>query len=71
MGVSESTVSRLKEGSIAQVANLLSALGLKVVPASYKCMDPVRAQAMATLYEAAMTKVNAVELLWGDEDAKT
>ena len=68
IGASESTVSRLKDGQIETLAKVLSACGLKVVPYEYKCIDPHKAQAMVTLYEAAMSKIpNTVELLWGDE----
>ncbi len=69
LGVSESTVSRMKDGQLAAVCGLISACGLKVVPAKYKCLDPVKANAMVTLYEAAMQRINnPIELLWGDEE---
>ncbi|WP_310625781.1 CII family transcriptional regulator [Limnohabitans sp.] len=68
MDVSESTVSRMKDGQIAAVSSLLAACGLKVVPEQFKCIDPAKAQAMVTLYEAAMARIeNPVSLLWGDE----
>ncbi len=68
LGVSESTVSRMKDGQIESICRLISACGLKVVPAKYKCLDPVKANAMVTLYEAAMQRINnPIELLWGDE----
>lgn len=68
MGVSESSVSRMKDGQIEAMSRLLAAIGLKVVPAQYKCLDPIKAQAMVTLYEAAMQRItNPVELLFGDE----
>jgi predicted XRE-type DNA-binding protein len=68
IGASESTVSRLKDGQIETLSKVLAACGLKVVPSEYKCIDPQKAQAMVTLYEAAMSKIpNTVELLWGDE----
>jgi hypothetical protein len=68
MGASESAVSRMKDGQIEAVSKLLAAVGLKVVPAQYKCLDPIKAQAMVTLYEASMQRItNPVELLFGDE----
>ena len=68
MDVSESTISRLKDGQIAVVAQLLAALGLKLVPADFKVVDPARAQAMYTLYSAAMNRMsNPAELLFSDE----
>ena len=69
MDVSESTVSRLKDGQIAAVSQLLAALGLKLVPADFKVVDPARAQAMYTLYEAAINRMtNPVALLWEESD---
>lgn len=68
MGVSESSVSRMKDGQIEAPSRLLAVIGLKVVPSQYKCLDPIKAQAMVTLYEAAMQRItNPVELLFGDE----
>lgn len=68
MGASESTVSRLKEDKIGQFSDLLAAAGLKVVPATYKCIDPAVANAMMLLYESAMKRIdNPASLLWGDE----
>ncbi len=68
MDVSESTVSRFKDGQITVVAQLLAALNLKLVPADFKVVDPARAQAMYTLYEAAMNRMsNPAELLFSDE----
>lgn len=69
MHVSEATVSRLKDGQIAAVSQLLAALGLKLVPADFKVVDPARAQAMFTLYEAALARMsNPVDLLWEESD---
>lgn len=69
MDVSESTVSRLKDGQIAAVSQLLAALGLKLVPSDFKVVDPVRAQAMYTLYEAAISRMsNPADLLWEDSE---
>ena len=68
IGLSEGEVSKLKNTHLEHLSALLSACGLKVVPQEYKCIDPLKAQAMVTLYEAAMSKIpNTVELLWGDE----
>jgi hypothetical protein len=67
IGVHESTVCKLKDGDIKKFSAFLAACDLKVVPREYKCIDPKKAQAMVTLYEAAMSKVDTIELLWGDE----
>lgn len=68
LGLSESTVSRMKDGQIHAICQLISACGLKIVPAKYKCLDPIKAQAMVTLYEAALARIsNPIELLWGED----
>lgn len=62
---SESMVSRMKDGQIHAAAHMLAGLGLQLVPADFKVVDPVRAQAMFTLYEAALKRMdNPVDLLW-------
>jgi len=66
-GIDEGVISKLKNTHLENFSCLLSACGLKVVPQEYKCIDPLKAQAMVTLYEAAMSKVPTIELLWGDE----
>lgn len=40
LGISESTVSRMKDGELAQTSKLLSILKLKVVPEEFECVDP-------------------------------
>ena len=40
LGISESTLSRMKDGDLAQLAKLLALCDLKVVPARYECEDP-------------------------------
>ena len=65
LNTSESTVSRLKDGQIHVVAQLLAVLGFKLVPKDFQVVNPERAQAMYTLYQAAITQMdNPVELLW-------
>jgi hypothetical protein len=49
MGVAESTVSRFKDGGIAQAAQLLAHVGLKVVPAGVQCFDPTYVEALREL----------------------
>lgn len=49
MGVSDSTVSRLKNGERAQWCGFLAALGLKVVPVEKQCYSPEYMQALRTL----------------------
>ncbi len=69
MGVSDSTISRLLSDHLDKLALVLAHSGLKVVPMEFQCVDPVRAQAMATMYEAAIKRVgNPVELLWDNDE---
>jgi hypothetical protein len=49
MQVAESTVSRFKDGGIAQAAQLLAHCGLKVVPVGMQCFDPVYVEALREL----------------------
>lgn len=49
MGVAESTISRFKDGGIAQAAALLAHCGLKAVPAGVQCFDPVYVEALREL----------------------
>ncbi|MFY8183829.1 MAG: CII family transcriptional regulator [Polynucleobacter sp.] len=66
--VSESTVSRRKEDHIGQMAELLAAAGLKVVPVEYRCIDPKIAEAWMLIFDAYMKKMNnPLSLLLGDE----
>jgi hypothetical protein len=67
-GTSESTISRLKDGQLGLFASVLAASGLKVVPSQYKCIDPVIADAMMKMYDAAMKKIpDPASLLWGED----
>lgn len=67
--VSESTVSRRKEDQIGQLSDLLAAAGLKVVPVSYRVIDPKIAEAWLLIFDAYMKKMNnpLSLLLMGDE----
>lgn len=49
MGVNESTVSRMKDGALAQAAALLAHCGLKVVPVGVQCFDPGYVEALREL----------------------
>lgn len=69
LGLTDTAVSRLKDGQIAVVSQLLAFLGLKLVPADFKVVDPIRAQAMYTLYEAAISRMsNPADLLWEESE---
>lgn len=49
MGVSESTVSRMKGGDIEQMSKLLAALGMKVVPVGMHCYPEDEIEALRIL----------------------
>jgi len=63
LGIHESTVSRFKDGHIETFSNLLAALDLKLVPTSFRTIDPERMKAFCTLFEAAMTRPDSLEHL--------
>jgi len=56
MGVSEATISRLKNEHLESFATLLAHLGLKVVPVEARCFDPRYIEALQTLAEAELAR---------------
>lgn len=66
MGVSESTVSRIKNERLEEVMIFLAHLGLKVVPAEYKCVDRSTYEFLTTTHQRIMQ--TQPQLVWGDED---
>ena len=56
MGVSEPTISRLKNEHLGPFAAMLAHLGLKVVPVEARCFDPRYIEALQTLAEAELTR---------------
>lgn len=66
MGVSESTVSRIKTERLEEVALFLAVLGLKVVPAEFKCVNPDAYAFLTATHEKVMRL--APQLIW-DADA--
>jgi transcriptional regulator with XRE-family HTH domain len=75
MGVSESTVSRMKDrdekGGPSQIqkwCKALAAMGLKIVPSHYKCFDQKEIEALFVLAKGRMSKMESTqELVWEDE----
>ncbi len=66
-GVSESTVSRWKEG-IEPVTRMLAQVGLKVVPADHVCVDRASYEAMTLIASRAMANRDiAKKLIWEGE----
>ena len=66
MGVSEATMSRLKNERLEEVLLLLAHLGLKVVPAEFKCVDPEAYAFLTSTHERVMRK--APQLIWEREE---
>lgn len=65
MGVSESTVSRMKSGDIEQAGKLLAALGLKVVPIGFHCYPEDEIEALRILARRSDV-LRADSLEWAD-----
>lgn len=67
LGMSESAISRMKEGQIAQIAKLLSACHLKAVPINVRCFDPSYIEALHTIAATHLrTTPEKAPLLWED-----
>lgn len=49
IGVSESTVSRMKDGDLEKFSDLLAACGLKIVPVSMQCFPAEEVEALRIL----------------------
>ena len=65
MGVSEPTISRLKNEHLPQFATMLAHLGLKIVPSEMKCYDPEYVQAILKLAKAQLlTESDPPQLEW-------
>lgn len=65
MGVSDSTVSRLKTERLEECVLLLAHLGLKVVPTDFKCVNPEAYAFLTSTHERVMR--TAPELIWDVE----
>ena len=68
MGKSESTISRMKDTEIPELAAMLDALGLKVVPRELKCYDEKTMAALLQLAKERMNQCSTTQQLeWDDE----
>ncbi len=68
LGVSESTVSRIKSEKLEDSISLIYHLGFKVVPEDNVCVRRDRYEAMATLAKAAMScEETSRKLIWESE----
>lgn len=66
MGLSDSTVSRVKNERAEEVILFLAYLGLKVVPSEYRYVDLKTFTAIEVVYEKAMSRLTLSELLFQD-----
>lgn len=68
LGVSESTVSRIKTEKLEDAVTLLYQLGFKVVSQAKTCVDSQVYQAVCTLAGAAMSCPDTARKLTWDEE---
>jgi transcriptional regulator with XRE-family HTH domain len=69
MEVSETTVSRFKNGELKEWAAFLAALGLKIVPSSLKCYDQKEIEAVLLFARRYMSEMKDVDqLTWEDQE---
>lgn len=65
LGIDESTVTRMKEGQIERMSQMLAVLGLKVVPVDVKCFDPATVGMLLELARARLNNIDrADQLAW-------
>ncbi len=67
IGKSESWVSRWKSEDSETCADLLSALGLKVVPAQYKCYDQAHIEHLHYFARIGLAQQPTPTLEWGED----
>lgn len=68
MGLSESTISRIKNERLDEVLLFLAHLGIKCVPSSFQCVDEKTFAAFQVLWEKAMSQTSAARLIFEDAD---
>lgn len=69
LGVVESTVSKMKADELEVASRVLAAAGLKVVPGSYRCVEPRKMEALLTLAGLQLDSMRErPELLWEDPE---
>lgn len=66
MGVSDATVSRMKNERLDEWMLFLAHLGLKVVPSDFKCVSSTTYDFLTSTHARVMRK--APELVWESED---
>lgn len=68
MGVSEATISRLKNEHLAGFCAMLAHAGLKVVPVAYVCVNRESYEAITLIASRAMSNQDTAKKLLWDED---
>lgn len=68
MGLSESTVSRIRNERLDEVLLFLAHLGIKCVPSDYQCVDQKTFAAFQILWERAMSQTSAAKLIFEEAD---
>jgi DNA-binding XRE family transcriptional regulator len=66
MGTSESTINRIKTERLEEALLMLAHLGLKVVPADFKCVNAEAYAFLTTTHERVMRE--APHLIWDIEE---
>jgi hypothetical protein len=66
MGISESTISRVKNERLEETLLMLAHLGLKVVPSDFKCVSRETYEFLTATHQRVMQV--APELVWDVED---
>lgn len=57
LGISESAVSKMKEDELSKAATVIAVCGLKIVPETFKCVEP---RTMETLLELAGQRMDSL-----------
>ena len=68
MGVSESTVSRLKTEQLENVLTMIHTLGFKVVTEGKVCVDALELQMLRQTYARAVQNEQVSAQLFGDDE---
>lgn len=68
LGISDSSITRFKDGQLEQYSSILAACGLKVVSGDRICVDREKFEAMATIARAALSCPDTSRrLIWDEE----
>ncbi|MDR3004073.1 MAG: hypothetical protein LBV14_07540 [Acidovorax sp.] len=67
MGVSEATVSRIKNDDLEAAIQFLYHAGWKVVPQDHRCIPEVQARAWFDSHQREVERMRQTEQLWSEE----